>query len=492
VSAPTPGLGEEDAPGDAAFAHAALGMALAGLDGRILRANAAFARTTGRDADALHGMPVAGLAHPDDAKPIEALLLGAAAGGEGVPATEARCVRPGGGLRRVALSATPLRDAAGRPRRLLVQMLDLTERRAAEEGLRRLAAIVGSTGDAILTVDPEGLVTNWNPAAERIFGYAAAEMVGQPLRRLLPPERAHEMGDVARVLAGQTVRHHETERLRRDGARVHVSVSLAPLRDPEGRTLGVSSIVRDVTERRELEDARRQLAHSEKLSALGTLVLGVGHEIKTPLTFIATHLYHVQRRLDDLRPAAPGAVDGLLPHVQEALEGVDRINQLVLELRRFTRTQPGARVHAPLDEAVAGALRIFRATHRGVAQPEEDLAAPRPLALDLIQLQQVVLNLLENAAEAVPPGGRIQVRTRDAGDHAELAVSDEGPGIPPEVQARMFEAFYTTKAHGSGLGLSIVRRIVEAHGGSVSCETGPGRGTAFRVLLPYRRASSAR
>jgi signal transduction histidine kinase len=237
----------------------------------------------------------------------------------------------------------------------------------------------------------------------------------------------------------------------------------------------------------ELQRTRAELAASQKLSALGTLVSGVAHEIRTPLTYLQTNVFLIQRaieRASEKRAPASDLARETAPLARATEDAVDRINRLVQDLRRFTKLEAQSHVRAGLHEVVPEAVDLFRATNRGGAAILLDLEPTRPLPLDRAQIQQVVLNLLHNAVEASPGKATITVRTRDGFAGGELIVQDQGPGIPPEVQARMYEPFFTTKGEGTGLGLSIVRRIVEAHGGHIAFETRKGRGTRFVIRFP--------
>src|SRR5262249_15109408 len=224
----------------------------------------------------------------------------------------------------------------------------------------------------------------------------------------------------------------------------------------------------------ELEAARKQVALTEKLSTLGTLVSGVAHEIRTPLTYVSNNLFLVRQRLEQAskeQPELAGIADELIQYGQDALEGVERINRLVEDLRRFARRDGTGPVPADLREVVALAMDLFRATRRGRVEVMVDLQPVPLLKLEIGPIQQVLLNLLTNAAEAMPGGGDVRVTTRSVADGAELAVQDRGTGIPPEVQVELFHPFFTTKPDGTGLGLSICQRIVEAHGGNIRFET---------------------
>ena len=347
-------------------------------------------------------------------------------------------------------------------------------------------AVLARMEEGVLIHDDAYRIVDANPAACTLLGRGHADLLGTALADVVAPE---DRGTLAAAWPGVL----ETGEGR---CAVRVEPPEGPAREVEcasfahvlpGRHV---SILRDVTgaraNERHLEAARRQLAQTEKLSALGTLTSGVAHEIRTPLTFIASHLYVIRSKLD--RAAAEGRVDeavlrSLREHFHEAGVGVDRINQLVLELRRFARLQPGQKAPARLEEVVRDAVRLFQATARGRQALRLRLEPVPPMPLDAGQIQQVVLNLLENAADAQPNGGVVSLQVRALPDGGEVSVEDEGGGIPPEVEARMFEAFYTTKHEGMGLGLSIVKRIVEAHGGRVTYATAPGKGTRFAFTL---------
>ncbi|HWG89438.1 MAG TPA: MEDS domain-containing protein [Candidatus Thermoplasmatota archaeon] len=229
-----------------------------------------------------------------------------------------------------------------------------------------------------------------------------------------------------------------------------------------------------------LETARRQAAAQEKLSTLGMLVSGVAHEIRTPLTYAMTNLHLIDRRLK-----ASGAEEGpLREQVTEALQGLERVSRIVADLRRFLHAAPDEGGPADLAEVATAATNLFRATVSHEVYLRMDLRAASAAHVDPLKLQQVVLNLLSNAAEAVGPGGQIVVRTRAEGGEALIEVEDKGPGIPPDVRARLFEPLFTTKSEGTGLGLSIVRRIVEEHSGTIEVASTPGEGARFTVRLP--------
>jgi len=263
---------------------------------------------------------------------------------------------------------------------------------------------------------------------------------------------------------------------------------------PEKILTVVANALRHKNVQEELEAARRQIAMSEKLSTLGTLVSGVAHEIRTPLTYVSNNLFLVRQRLEQAsraRPELSELAQELLHYGQDALEGVARINRLVEDLRTFARRDGGGIVDADLREVVGVAVDLFRATRRGRLEVQADLVSVARLRLEPSQIQQVVLNLLANAADAMPGGGVVRVMTRPVAGGGEIEVIDRGTGIAPEIQAELFNPFVTTKPEGTGLGLSICLRIIEAHGGTIRFESGPVRGTTFVVFLPTADAESS-
>ncbi|HET6404728.1 MAG TPA: ATP-binding protein [Candidatus Thermoplasmatota archaeon] len=245
----------------------------------------------------------------------------------------------------------------------------------------------------------------------------------------------------------------------------------------------------------ETEQARRQMAHSEKLSALGALTSGVAHELRTPLTYIANALALVERRATRLAQQAGDAEAEaeVRDMVGLAREGVERAQRLVEELRRYARTPADERRVVSLDEAVRGAVHVFRATHRGDVVVRAELRPTPPVHVDERRVQQVVLNLLQNGAEAMQGRGELHVATEATPEGgARLRVRDQGPGIPPDLVDRIFQPFYTTKETGTGLGLAITSRIVEEHDGRIAVRSEPGRGAEFVVELPPHQHAGER
>lgn len=349
-------------------------------------------------------------------------------------------------------------------------------------------------GDGVVLLEAERFVFV-NDAFCRLTGYTRNELTSPEFRLefLWAPEEAERMAErMARRLAGDVPEEHYEVTIRPlRGPKIHCEVSVKRVNLPERNVR--FAVVRDVTERKEaqaeLDLARKEMAQSEKLAALGVLVGGVAHEVRTPLVYIQNSLNvlarHLRRETEARRLPA-----GSMPLVDECLaqasEGVDRINRLVKDLARYSRlsTEPQP---ARLDGVVGEALDLYQATHVGTGiHLQARLEATPELVMDRGKIQQVVLNLLQNASEAMPRGGRIRIATEAVPGGARLVVQDEGEGMPAHVRERIFDPFYTTKADGMGLGLSIVRRIVELHRGSIRCDSGDGQGTKFTITLPCR------
>jgi PAS domain S-box-containing protein len=359
--------------------------------------------------------------------------------------------------------------------------------RDSEERYRLL--VEGAPDYALILLDPAGRIASWNLAAQRLIGYRPEEIIGRDIDIFYTPEDAAANMPALELDEARSEGRCEQEawRVRKDGSRYWASIIVTTLKDEQGSIRGFSKLHRDITERKlareELENARQRVAQHEKLSTMGTLVSGVAHEIRTPLTAIANSV-HLIRLLADRGAAKP---DVLKRHTDLALEGVERINSLVQDLRRFKRVDDGGRVATTLDGVVGEALNLFQAAHRGRVEIVDDLQGTPPCEVDPAQIQQVVLNLLQNASDAMPHGGTVELRTL-RGPHGEgvIIVRDHGIGMDAEVKARMFEEFFTTRAEGTGLGLSIVRRIIEIHHGRIECESTPGKGTTFTLLLPAK------
>ena len=365
---------------------------------------------------------------------------------------------------------------------LVHQRLDAEdEARKAKIAEHRFQTIVESAPDAVVIADKLGRIVQVNSQAEEMFGYSRDELLKLTVESLIPKHRRPMGRDLE--FFGQ----------RKDGGEFPVEVRQSPLQtDTEDM---VYRGIHDISERKareaELDSFRRQIAVSEKLASLGTMVSGVAHEIRTPLTYIKTNLelIKIQAEKATERETSPAeASQTIASLVASGKEGVERADRIVDQLRQFAsaqlKTEPSA-----LHKVVANAVELFRSVRKGQVIVDADLQPTTGYKLDKGQIQQVLINLLNNGAEAMANTGTLKVRLRETSDGAEIDVEDKGPGIPKEVQSRLFDPFFTTKAEGTGLGLSVSRRIVEAHGGTIRFSTGSS-GTTFTVLLPKESKSN--
>lgn len=370
------------------------------------------------------------------------------------------------------------------------------ERGSPEQALAaaRLAAIIESSDDAIVGKTLDGRVTSWNPAAERIFGYTAQEMIGTPIFRLIPPHlHAEEEAILGRIAHGDHVAHYEATRLHKDGHEITISLTVSPVRDQSGRIVGASSIKRDITAQKQAELAMRQ---TTKMEAIGRLAGGLAHDFNNQLHALSGFLHFIARD-----PNLTAAIRQDLRQVQLA---ADRMASLTRQLLAFARQQVLAPETLDLDATVLDSeLLLQRLIGSNVEIQVEHTPGSKWIRVDRTQLIQVLLNLAINARDAMPRGGRLRIQTNtmevsphqlvdrtgsaiEPGAYARLVVADTGEGIAPEELGRVFEPFYTTKevGRGTGLGLATVEGIVSQSGGYLQIESAVGRGTSITILFP--------
>ena len=369
---------------------------------------------------------------------------------------------------------------------------DITERKRAEASLSRLAAIVESSEDAIVSKALDGTIMSWNAGAERMFGYSAGEMLGRHISILAPPERPCEVpAMLERIKLGERVDHFETVRVRKDGRRIDVSVTISPIRDVSGKVLGAAAIKREITEQKRVNEEIRamtqQLWQAAKLASVGELAASIAHELNNPLATVTLRIESVLARTpaDDPRRRALEIVE------QEA----KRMGDLVANLLQFARRGDGQASTVEIRQELAKALElIYHNLRKRLISIVQEFAPDTPtIYADRQKLRQVFLNLLTNASDAMPQGGTLTLRTAPATlDNGKPAVlielADTGTGILAENLERIMEPFFTTKEEGkgTGLGLAICRRVVQEHHGSIQIASEVGKGTTVRIVLPVK------
>lgn len=368
------------------------------------------------------------------------------------------------------------------------------ERTTAELVAREnhLRSILETVPDAMVVIDDKGAIQSFSKTAERLFGYTAEDTVGRNVRILMPePYREQHDGyldryartgerriiGIGRVVVGE----------RKDGSTFPMELSVGEMHGAGARFY--TGFVRDLSERQQTEqrlhELQDELVHVSRLTALGEMSSALAHELNQPLSAIANYLNGAQRLLDSRPNSAPPKVrEALGKAVEQALRSGDIIRRLREFVSRGETAQRVESVSKLVEEA--SALALVGARQLGVRVTFSMDKRADLVLVDRIQIQQVLLNLIRNAVEAMAGGSRRELVVASAlapGDMVELSIRDTGPGLAPEVSERLFQPFITTKAHGMGVGLSICRTIVEAHGGQIWAEPNPGGGTVFRLTV---------
>jgi PAS domain S-box-containing protein len=399
-----------------------------------------------------------------------------------------------GSIYWVDTTIVPFLEANGKPRQYMAIRADITERKHAEEARSNLAAVVESSEDAIVAKTVEGNLTAWNPGAEKLYGYSAAEAIGQSMRMLLPPERADEETDILkRIRRGEGVEHFDTVRVRKDGSRVDVSVRISPIRDAGGRITGASNIARDITERKRAEEQLK--AQAEELSRkadelarsnadLEQFAYVASHDLQEPLRMVAAYTQLLSERYS-------GKLDeNADKFIGYAREGAIRMQVLIQDLLAFSRVGrkedafTNVDCNALIDEAklaLASAIQESGAVLTCGSLPT--------VCGDRSQMVQLFQNLIGNAikfrGEKVPA---ISVSAEKKNQQWLFSVTDNGIGIAPEYAEGVFVIFQRVHARseypGNGIGLAICKKIVERYGGKIWVESQAGVGSTFRFTMP--------
>jgi PAS domain S-box-containing protein len=452
------------------FDRATFGAAFSTDDGRLRLVNEGYARMHGYTVAELEGKRIAEIFPPnrraDFAEHVAVVLE------RGSCRWESEHLRKDGSVFPVVIDASAVRDEHGELLYRGAYVQDITREKEAEEARSRLASLVQSSDDAIVARALDGTVLHWNRGAERVYGYSAAEMVGSSLARIVPEDRRVESRAIRdRALAGNIVVGIETERLRKDGRRVPVAVTLSPIRDPAGNIVAISTIERDISVLKRLEREREEWASI------------VAHDLRQPAATI--HMVAEMLARTEGEPAKQKAIH----RIRRASDRLERMIGDLLDVSRigaghFSVKMTAVRLSSLVEEAIELSPEVADRCRVTVA-PEVDRAL-----VDEGRCVQVLSNLLSNAGKYGEPGVPVDVQVERAGDMAQLTVTNEGPGIAPDELPRLFARFARTRSAeagakpGLGLGLYICRGIVEAHGGKLWVESVPGEKTHFRFTLP--------
>jgi len=397
-----------------------------------------------------------------------------------------------GTRRPLEVKAALTYSADGTARGLAMVMRDMTRTWQAQMEVNRLAAIIESSNDAIISKTLDGRITGWNAAAQALFGYSADEAIGQPVQMLIPDDRQHEeMAILASLARGVRVQPFETVRVTRDGRMVDVSISISPIRDAIGRVAGASKIVRDITQlknARRLDAENRQIQEASRLKS--QFLANMSHELRTPLNAIIgfADLMH-----SGAVPADSPKCHTFLGHIASSGR---HLLQLINDVLDLSKVESGKFEFFPepvnLTKLIGEVTDIL---HTSVDRKRISLSTEvdpdlGEIYLDAGRLKQVLYNYLSNAIKFSPERGRVSVRARPHGaKHFLIEVEDNGIGVAPDELPRLFTEFqqldsgYGKQHEGTGLGLALTRRLVEAQGGLVGVVSEPGRGSVFHAQL---------
>jgi PAS domain S-box-containing protein len=352
---------------------------------------------------------------------------------------------------------------------------------------RQMAAMVESSDDAMFTGNVQGIITSWNRGAEGLYGYSAAEAIGMSVDVLGPPECPEEVpGITKKVMCGQPIQHHTSERIRKDGTRITVDISLSPIRNERGEVVGASSIAHDIGAQRRAEEALRR---NEKLATAGRLAAAVAHEINNPLEAV-TNLIYLSRHHPDRQ-------DQYLEMAEREIQRVAAVAQQMLGFVRESSLPSPLNVASTLDDVLKLYLRQLSEKHIQIGKHYDPAEEIHGFAGEL---RQLFSNLILNALDALADGGRLTLRVAPGREWSNgngtaghsmgvrITIADNGSGIHPRDLTHIFEPFYSTKGDaGTGLGLWLSHGIVQKHEGSirVRSRTAPNSsGTLFSIFLP--------
>lgn len=395
--------------------------------------------------------------------------------------------RPDGSQVTVSVNIDPIVDSSGTRRGAINVFQDITVWKRGQEAMQRLAAIVESSDDAIIASDLNGVITNWNRGAERVFGYHADEVVGQHTAILIPQDKQDENDSISkRLRGGERITQHETVRRRKDGTLIEVSLTISPIKDSQGHVVGASNVARDITDKvrakEKLEQivAQRTAQLQETVAELEAFSYSVAHDMRAPLRSMHSYSRFLEEDFGQALPAEGRSF------ARRIADSASRLDSLITDVLNYSKI---ARGELPLDK-----VDIEKLT-REIVDSYPDLRDSTatiliqspipPVVANKAALTQCISNLLSNAIKFVEPGARPQVRIRaeKKTDYVRVWVEDNGIGMSEEGQKRIFRMFHrlnpSDEFEGTGVGLTIVRKAVERMGGQVGVEAQLGVGSRF-------------
>ena len=457
------------------------------LNGILNSWNDGARRIFGYEAHEMIGQSILRLI-PEELHHEEDFILNKIRAGERIEHFESVRIRKGGERFPISVTISPVKDVSGTVIGASKIARDISERRRADESRFRLAAIVDSADDAIMSKDLNGIVTSWNKGAQRLFKYETDEIVGRSILCLIPENLRHEEDESIRKLrAGEKIDHYETTRVGKDGETHEVSVTISPILDSHGAVIGGSKIARDISDRKKVE---RLAMQAEKIAATGRMAAAVAHEINNPLASVLNLIYLARQD-----GTSKQEMQSYLATAESELERVSHIARLTLGFYRDTGSPSEVYLHDLLESVLAVYKSRLLSLRIVIEARFEDLGKISVRSGEIIQ---VFSNVISNAMDAMKRGGTLSLWTTEVGesdrDGIEVVVADNGHGIRSENLVKVFEPFFTTKGNlGNGIGLWVTKQLVDGHGGqiSISSSTEPGNtGTAVTIYLPFSNAKS--
>ena len=456
------------------------------LNGIVTSWNKSAEKLFGYNAEEMIGRPVT-LIIPPELRDDEHLILGKIRAGERIEHFQTVRMRKDGARIDVSLTVSPIRDDRGKIIGAAKIVRDITRQKKLEEAARRLAAIVESSDDAIASKDLNGIITSWNRSAEKLFGYRPEEIIGRAVTTIIPPElRQDEHMILSKIRKGEKIDHFETIRMHKNGERVEVSLTISPIKDENGNVIGAAKIIRNITENNKIE---RALRTTEKLAAAGRMAATVAHEINNPLEAVTNLVYLAKREL--------GNSERVAEYLEMASRELDRVAHITRQTLGFYR-DTSSPVRLNVTKALDDLLLLYekRFESRNIKMERQYNGEIEITALGG-EIRQAFSNLITNAIDAMPSGGKLVLRVSKSHQWnnsrvhgVRITILDTGSGIKPRYRNNLFQPFFTTKEDvGTGLGLWITKSIVEKHAGSiqVKSKTGPDtHGTAFSIFLPIK------
>lgn len=458
------------------------------LNGIITTWNAAAFEFFGYSAEEIVGSSVLTLI-PESLKSEEKTILENIRAGRRIEHFETQRLTKRGDLIDVSLTISPVRNSRGEIVGASQIVRDISGRKQMEarqqtisKRLAEAAAIVESSDDAILSKDLNGTITSWNAGACRIFGYTAEEMVGASIFKLIPEElHSDEATIIGKVRAGERIEHFETARLTKDGRHLRVSLTVSPVKDEQGKVIGASKILRDISGRKRIEAS---LLQAEKIAAAGRMASTIAHEVNNPLEAITNLLYLLRPHITDTKG---------IEYLATAESEIARVSHIAKQTLGFYREHTAAS-SASVSELAEHAIAIYepRCATNGI-KINKFFGSTKEIVMRRGEMMQVVSNLIANSMYAMPSGGVLSVSVEDRVHKEEsvvITIQDTGEGIAAQDIPQVFDAFFTTRSEiGTGIGLFVAKDFVEGHGGQIELESNQGvkeHGTTVRIYLPIR------